>query len=62
MPWSITARQAPRTGHVKVEYTLALNQRFGADGVVASRKQYKLDLGAELGERLGRSDARRRRR
>jgi hypothetical protein len=40
-------------GGVEVEDTLALDERVGADGVVAGGKRRDLDLGAEVGERLG---------
>ncbi|HVS10012.1 MAG TPA: CopG family transcriptional regulator, partial [Planctomycetota bacterium] len=40
-------------GGVEVEHPLALDERVGAHGVVARRERRGLDLGAELGERLG---------
>ena len=38
---------------VKVEHALALDERVRADRVIAGGKRRDLDLGAELGERVG---------
>jgi hypothetical protein len=38
---------------MEVEDALALNERIGANGVIAGRKRRDLDLGAQLSERVG---------